>query len=88
MVISLNLFRWLHHENYQSRSLAPIRYAARAVRVRLFSLQVPKYFEILLPPIGVDGKSRVTFSLVLSFLESRGREFNKRTTRATIYFVE
>ena len=32
LVISVNLFRWVHYENYQRRSLAPIRYAARAVR--------------------------------------------------------
>ncbi len=62
MVISVNLFRLVHIAAFQRRSLAPVRYAARAVRVRLFSLQVPKYFEILLPPIDVDGKSRVTFS--------------------------
>ena len=59
---SVNLFLWLHYETFQRRSLVAVRYAARAVRVRLFSLQVPKYFEILLPPIDVDGKSRVTFS--------------------------
>jgi hypothetical protein len=84
----MNLFRWLHNETYQCRSLAPVRYAARTVRIKLFSGQVPKYFEGLLPLIGVEIKSRVSFSEMASFLESRGREFKTRTARATIYFVE
>jgi hypothetical protein len=32
MVISMNLFRFVYIENYQRRSLAPVRYAARAAR--------------------------------------------------------
>jgi hypothetical protein len=58
------------------------------VRISTFSLQVPKYFEGLLLLIDVEIKSKVTFSEMASFLESMGREFKKRTTRATIYFVE
>ena len=85
---SMNSFRFQKLESYQRRSLAPVRYAARAVRISTFSLQVPKYFEDLLPLIDVEIKSRVTFSEMASFLESRGREFKKRTARATIYFVE
>jgi hypothetical protein len=33
---SMNSFRLVHLESYQRRSLAPIRYAARAVRIKLF----------------------------------------------------
>jgi hypothetical protein len=25
LIISMNSFRWLHHDNYQRRSLAPVR---------------------------------------------------------------
>jgi hypothetical protein len=36
LAISMNLFRFKQYENYQRRSLAPIRYAARTVRIKLF----------------------------------------------------
>ena len=32
MVISVNLFRYQQFENYQRRSLAPVRYVAQATR--------------------------------------------------------
>jgi hypothetical protein len=35
-IISVNSLPWVHVENYQRRSLAPVRYAARAVRIKLF----------------------------------------------------
>ena len=39
----MNLFRWLHYDNYQRRSLAPIRYTACAfkgdMRHRLFGIK-------------------------------------------------
>jgi hypothetical protein len=38
----MNSFRFQQLETYQRRSLAPFRYAARAVRKKLFSSQVPK----------------------------------------------
>jgi hypothetical protein len=28
----MNLVSWLHYENYQRRSLAPVRYVAQATR--------------------------------------------------------
>jgi hypothetical protein len=57
-----DLFRLLQYETYQRRSLAPVRYAARTVRIKLFFRQVPKYFEGIFPLIDVDIKSRVSFS--------------------------
>jgi hypothetical protein len=34
---SMNSLPWVHVESYQRRSLAPVRYAARTVRKKLFS---------------------------------------------------
>ena len=45
MVISVNLFRLVHIAAFQCRSLAPVRYAARTVRVRLFFRASTKIFS-------------------------------------------
>jgi len=36
ILIRMNMFRYLHVESYQRGSLAPVRYAARAVRKSKF----------------------------------------------------
>ena len=36
MVYSMNPFRFVYIETYQRGSLAPVRYAARTVRIKLF----------------------------------------------------
>jgi hypothetical protein len=41
---SVNSFRFVYNENYQRRSLAPIRYAARAATTLQISTNISKAF--------------------------------------------